>query len=327
MKPDPAAGRVNATTSGHDTAAAPVRPSEPTAYLRRRPRSAALRRIWYEIRLSWAFIGGDATSMLVPPMLFTAAAWRSLERPWPDLVRSQCFALVFFWCALYVFCLANQATGMKEDQQNKPGRPLVAGQIPVSAAWRRWWWTLGLYLIAGTAFGVALWAAVWLVTTVLYNQGGWARRWYGKNLCIAVATFAQLAAAWRIAGPLTARGWWLIAVITMLFNLVMSVQDLRDLAGDREIGRRTLPMVIGQWPTRIFAAVGLCALPMAAHVLLFDRSAAPPGLVAYEAVLAAVAWLAAVRVVVYRTPASDHRTYLLYTIWYCVLLVGCVLTL
>jgi 4-hydroxybenzoate polyprenyltransferase len=182
-----------------------------------------------------------------------------------------------------------------------------------------------VYLAVGVVLGVAVWTLLWLALTVGYNRLGWARRWYGKNASIAVATFAQLTAAWQLAGPVTPDGWRLIVVIVVLFNLVMSVQDLRDIAGDRRVGRRTLPMVIGHWPTRIFAAAGLAVLPAGAHIWIFDsRPVSLPARLG-EALLAMVAWIAACRVLTRRTPGADHRTYQLYTGWYCLLMIEVVL--
>ncbi|MEU9349416.1 UbiA family prenyltransferase [Streptomyces sp. NPDC048278] len=263
--------------------------------------------------------------MLLPPMLFTCTAWRSLGLPWPDLLRAEACALLYFWLALYLVCLSNQATGIEEDRRNKPHRPLVTGVVSVTGAWRRWWVVLVLYGALGYCLGLAGWAALWITMTVCYNQLGFARRWYGKNLCIVIATFAQLAAAWEIAGPLTPYGWRLIAAITFLFNLIMSIQDLRDITGDREVGRRTLPMVIGEGPTRVAAAVGLGALPVAVHFWIFGTASEHVLPLTCEVVLTCVGWATAVRVLRFRDPVGDHRTYQLYTGWYCLLMVGSVL--
>ncbi|WP_327358076.1 UbiA family prenyltransferase [Streptomyces sp. NBC_01304] len=306
-------------SSNSRSPAGPVEAPNPVVPEWRRP----VRRLWFEICLSWRFIGGDASSMLLPPMLFTSAAWRSLGGDWKDLLESEGAALGYFWLALYLFCISNQTTGIAEDSLNKPHRPLVTGKISLRGAFLRWWCVFALYMALGVLLGIPEWTALWAAMTVLYNHLGWARRWYGKNLCIAIATFAQLAAAWEISGPLTKSGWRVIAAIIFLFNLVMSVQDLRDIAGDFENNRRTLPMVIGQWPTRIFAAIGLSILPVAVHYWIFGgTSDISLSLRAYEGLLAAVSWIAAARVLLYRDPASDHRTYLLYTTWYCLLVTS-----
>jgi 4-hydroxybenzoate polyprenyltransferase len=283
------------------------------------------RRLSFEARLSWRFISGDMTSTLIPPMLFTCAAWRGLGLDWAALARAEVSAFVYFWLALYLFCLSNQATGVEEDRCNKPGRPLVVGVVTVRGALGREVITGMLFMGSGVVLGVAGWAAVWVALTALYNHLGWSRRWYGKNLCIVAATVAQLAAAWHIANPVDAVDWRLIAAVAVLYNLVMSVQDLRDVDGDRRAGRRTLPMVIGEWPTRCYAAVGLFAIPVAAHWWILTSPAASPTLWFAEALAAVVAWATAYRVLRYRTPASDHRTYLLYTGWYCLLLATVVL--
>src|SRR5207244_12943464 len=86
---------------------------------------------------------------------------------------------------------------------------------------------------------------------------------------------------------------WVLAAGPQLVREI--VKDAEDEAGDRTIGRRTLPLVVGRRPALVVAAgVGLLFIPAS---LLLPRSAGYGGayfviaLFAQLAVLVAARWL------------------------------------
>ena len=81
-----------------------------------------------------------------------------------------------------------------------------------------------------------------------------------SRCCITLA-----GAAWTFVQPVTPLAWrWILVIAGIIFVLV-SAQDLRDMEGDRHIGRRTVPLVFGEQPTRIGLAVGFALLPFVVH--------------------------------------------------------------
>jgi 4-hydroxybenzoate polyprenyltransferase len=56
-------------------------------------------------------------------------------------------------------------------------------------------------------------------------------------------------------------------------------EDIRDMVGDRAIGRRTFALMVGHWPVRITFAMIMFAIPVVLYLLLFSRSHATPGAV------------------------------------------------
>jgi 4-hydroxybenzoate polyprenyltransferase len=287
-----------------------------------------LSRAWFELYLSWHFVFRDLPASWYPSMLFTTAAWRHVEGSALDLTVSLLKSAVLFWFYIYVFCVSNQARGVTEDRLNKPHRPLVTGLISVPGAYRRFWVGMAVYTVLGWLFGVLEWVALWQSVVLLHNFAGIAKRWYSKNLAIGVGGIVMLAAAWQIVAPIGAVGWRWILVVISTFIAAISLQDLRDIAGDRATGRRTLPLVIGVWPTRILVSAAMAVLPVLTHFLLFvPASPSPAVLLVCGVALAGMSWLTAVRCIVLRSPQDDHRTYMTYTYTFCVALLSAVVVL
>ncbi|QRK11236.1 UbiA family prenyltransferase [Archangium violaceum] len=275
-----------------------------------------------ELRLSWRFTGGDSSSAVVPAMLFLGAACAHARLPVGELLGTLGRGALYFWLFAYVFCLSNQLVGLEEDRLNKPHRPLVSGEASVRGTRWRLVVCAGLFALVGWGFGVWRWALLWLLITVLHNEGGGARRWWAKNLSIAVGVVAQLAAAWELAAPLTLAVWRWIGVLACVVFCLVSLQDLRDVEGDRASGRKTFPLVFGETRTRYVLAGLFGLLPWVIHRVLMVPLGLTPAVVAFDAGLALLSWVIAARVVGWRTPAADHRTYLLFTYWYCLALLS-----
>ncbi|MDI3288484.1 UbiA family prenyltransferase [Polyangium sp. 15x6] len=280
-----------------------------------------------ELSLFWSFVAGDLSSAVVPAFLFTLAAWKTTGADPARLPGAMARSLLYFFLYIYAFCLANQATGLEEDRRNKPHRPLVRGLVSVRGAWQRWAVVMALFTLAGAWLGVVEYALGWQLIILVHNVVLGARNWVVKNLCMSLGILVQLAAAWQMVTPLSPLAWrWILLPAAAIFPLV-SVQDLRDMDGDRASGRRTFPLVFGERATRILLAVCFGLLPIAVHVTLMQPAGARGSVWASDAVLGAAALAIAIRVVLCRTPREDHVTYLLFTGWYCLLLTTAVVVL
>lgn len=283
--------------------------------------SLLIRRCARELSLAWAFIRYDVSSTLAPAALFTCAAQVHL-RPELGFGWALARASVYFFLYVYAFCLANQIVGVEEDRLNKPDRPLVIGRSTVAGARARLPVVVLLMLAVGWAAGVGEWAALWALVLWLHNQGGWSRRWTLKSLCMGVGVVAELAAAWQMVGPLCPHAWRWILVLASAIMLLVPVQDLRDVAGDRRSERVTLPMVLGEARARGVLALGFLLLPVVIHLGLLSEVG--PWLRACELGLAGMSAAIAWRIVRRRGGAADHRTYLLFTYWYCMVLASAI---
>lgn len=300
------------------TLSAETNPAEPVAWLR-----FILRELW----VSWRFVGGDVSSAVVPPLLFIGAASSHHGLGAGEVLGALGRGLLYFWLFAYAFGLSNQLVGVEEDRVNKPHRPLVRGEVSLRGTRWRWVACMTLLTLVGWAFGVWEWALMWQLIIVVHNEVGGAKRWWAKNLLIALGVVTQLAAAWELVGPLTEVTWRWIGVLASVVFLLVSLQDLRDVEGDRASGRKTFPLVFGEKRTRYVLGTLFGLLPLIIHEVLMKPLGLTPAVVASDVGLAAVSWVIAARVMGWRTREADHRTYLLFTYWYCLALLSTIVVL
>ncbi|KAF7318740.1 hypothetical protein HMN09_00386300 [Mycena chlorophos] len=274
-----------------------------------------------ELLVFWGFTWRDFSMSVIPGSMYTLAALRSLSPTPPaavfltTLTRSILYFLIF----IYAFDLANQINGVAEDRINKPDRPLSSGLVTLKGAYVRWYLTTGLLLGMAYAWGIPQWAAMWVVLTVYTSWCGGDKHWTTKNLLfMSVGSLSILTAAWGLAAPITPRVWRSMLQLSAMFGVVASVQDMRDAAGDKVAGRRTLPILLGSSFRWVMASV-IALAPVAGWKLGFIYSTSELVGVCGAALTMAMFYLA-YRVVVGNDKKYHHGTYMVLTYIYC----GCV---
>ncbi|MEO8430137.1 MAG: UbiA family prenyltransferase [Acidobacteriota bacterium] len=165
--------------------------------------------------------------------------------------------------------VVNQIADLEIDRTNKPGRPLVTGEISIAAAWRA---AIALYALAilpvwivvpypysrladRLAAPLHLHAAFFIyclgaLATLVYSfpaLGRTKRHWLAANLTIAIPRGGLLkVAGWAFIASVAALEAWAIGGIFALFLLgAVSTKDFSDMAGDRAHGCITLPIRFG----------------------------------------------------------------------------------
>jgi 4-hydroxybenzoate polyprenyltransferase len=270
-----------------------------------------------EVKLMWQFIGRDYSSALLPALLFLVASWKSKQYYFGELLLSLVRGFLYFWLFALSFCIANQIVGIDEDRINKPERPLVTGSVSHYGAWVRWACSMTAFLLIGWQFGVLEWALLWQVCIILSNFGSWDKHWFSKNVIMGVGTFAQLAAAWQLVVPITSVAWRWIFMLAAVWLTISTVQDLRDIEGDRAIGRNTLPIAFGETASRAVLSLGFGLLPLVTHSVLMMPAGNSTNILLWDIGLAIVSLIISVRIIFYNSPQADHRTYMLFTYWFC----------
>ncbi|KAJ7843120.1 UbiA prenyltransferase family, partial [Mycena olivaceomarginata] len=200
-----------------------------------------------EIHVFWDFTWRDWSASLVPGTMYTIAALRSLDSAPKELViQSLMRCLAYFLLYIYAFDIANQINGLDEDRINKPDRPLCSGRVSLQGVYSLWYATTAAHLITGTVWGVLPWTALWVFITIYTSFYGGDKHWVTKNLIFMfVGSLCLLQSAWGLVLPITARQSRWAALLSGVLGIPASVQDMRDLDGDRIAGRRTLPIVLG----------------------------------------------------------------------------------
>ena len=191
----------------------------------------------------------------------------------------------------------NDICDASADRVNRPPeqRPVAAGRI------RRG--TAELIVFLGALIGITAAALVSgrqvvaalaaLAVMLAYSPLIKPRPAAGNIAVALIAGLPPLYGALAVGAPAAGVVPWVLAAWLHLAREI--VKDVEDEAGDRAIGRRTLPIVVGRRPTQVVAAgVALLFVPAS---LLLPRLAAYGGayfliaLPAQMAVLIAATWL------------------------------------
>ncbi|KAJ7682026.1 UbiA prenyltransferase family-domain-containing protein [Mycena polygramma] len=268
--------------------------------------------IYHELVVFWDFTWRDWSASLIPGMMYTTAALRSLN-PAPSTVHvahNLARSFVYFLLYIYSFDIANQINGLAEDLINKPDRPLSSGRVSLHGAYTRWYITTAAYLLVSIAWGVLPWGALWVTITVYTSFYGGDKHWFTKNLVfMSVGSLCLLHASWGLVAPVTSNEWRWAVTLSGVFGIVANIQDMRDVEGDRASGRRTLPIVLGDRRFRPIMATVIIAAPFFCWRQQFFRishSTARYSVVA----LAFTMFYIAFRVSRGRTKKYDHQTYM-----------------
>ncbi|KAI1852846.1 hypothetical protein JX266_002387 [Neoarthrinium moseri] len=271
--------------------------------------------------LIWEFTQSNFNTFVIPNTTFgllgalvpAFSAATELEGP-PSvteiLVRAPSVVL-FNWCNVLVFDLGNQRSieSVEEDVLNKPWRPIPTGKATSNQARCALLLLIPISMWLNHALGV--WEQGVLIPTLsyLYNDlrgGDELLRDPIISIAYAVANSASLRIA--VGGHITPEAFTWVSVISGVILTTMQVQDLKDQAGDRSRGRRTIALFVGEWFSRTCIAffVGFWSLVC---TWLWN-----PGPVAFG--LSSLTGLNVMRrVLLKRTPAEDARTWKWWCLW------------
>lgn len=165
--------------------------------------------------------------------------------------------------------IVNQIADLEIDRKNKPGRPLVTGEIAIPRAWTA---AALLYLVSllptwlvvpspytslqqRLSAPASLHAAFFIyclgaLATFVYSFpafGRTKRHWLAANVTIAVTRGGLLkVAGWAFVASVAVWEAWAIGGVFALFLLgTTSTKDFSDMEGDRAHGCVTLPIRFG----------------------------------------------------------------------------------
>ena len=134
---------------------------------------------------------------------------------------------------------------------------------------------------------------------------------------MTLGTMAQLAQAWLLVADMTPLAWRWILVISIAVGLSISIQDFRDVEGDRSRGRRTLPLCVGELASRRGLSTLCVLLPVVTSLLLRGAAGLAPMAILSSLLITGLSLCVAARVLRLRRPQEDHKTYMLWTYWFC----------
>ena len=235
-----------------------------------------------------------APNLLIAAVGVLAGGWIALARV--AFPKELAFAAI---SGLALGAVGNTWNDMRDvaaDRVNRPGRrPLATGQVSRSVAALIVFdgALLGL-AFAGLVSGMQILAAVAaLVVMLVYSPLLKPIPVLGNLAVAVVAGSPPFYGALAVNRPLLGVVPWVLAAWLHFVREI--VKDVEDEAGDRVIGRRTLPITVGQRPALVIAA-GVALLFVPASLLLpwsagYGRAYFLIALLAEMAVLLAATWL------------------------------------
>jgi 4-hydroxybenzoate polyprenyltransferase len=293
------------------------------------PLRALLKQLKQEFGINWSFIRRDMFVSLVPGILFSTTALINYPADsFLELLTVLVKDVIYFWLCITTFCLSNQINGVEEDRLNKPERPLVVGLVTIEQAQTRWYIAMVLFSLFGLITGTLGWALTWQIGCILYEYFGGARHWYFKTFLGGIGVTSEVGAAWQLAQreipPVT---WTWIMIVGLYLIVLLAVQDFRDMAGDRALGRKTMPLLFGEMPSRYIVAACFMGYPLLVHYFLMQPAGLTPMVLFWDLLLGGCTWGLAGRTLCLRNPQADHKTYVLYTVLLCLYLMSSIFVL
>ncbi|KLO17151.1 hypothetical protein SCHPADRAFT_821934 [Schizopora paradoxa] len=262
----------------------------------------------YEIALTlFLFTKSDFKTTVFPATLMAAAA-APLRTP-SHLLHA------FFWVWLHIlqFDVSNQTINPLEDEVNKKDRPLPAKRITLrNALILRWALVPICWLLSFCYSDQALLASIGLcMLTALHNELSASQHWVGKNgIAACAATAFELGAILVIGDDRTrlSRVAELSLICSVgIFSSTFHAQDFKDVDGDAQVGRKTVPIM---YPNLAAPALAITLLGWSAYLItLWQVGLVTATLFGGTAVLTSLAYLYSTTIVQYQW------CYYLYNFW------------
>ncbi|KAI9667970.1 MAG: hypothetical protein M1821_000790 [Bathelium mastoideum] len=232
-----------------------------------RPARRLFQLILRVLRITWGFIESDFFTFAVPNTVFglvgALAGPRLLNGPQPiliDVLRRGVVVLFFNFYSLLLFDLANQSSShsVDEDRANKPWRPIPSGQI-TSEQTRQVMLFIALAALACN-YVLGIWTEGLLIQVLSYyynelDGGGGLLRDVIIAVSYGLANRTSLRLAISLENTVSSQGQLWTAVISAVILTTMHIQDLKDQKGDRKLGRKTMPLYLGDRSCRITLAI------------------------------------------------------------------------
>ncbi|TLD15383.1 uncharacterized protein PgNI_00458 [Pyricularia grisea] len=293
----------------------------------------------------YLFTKADMKTILAPSMIFAltngvalSLLLRDRAKVSPPMVAVARTPLIclYVWLDLILFCISNQRkpSSIEEDRLNKPERPIPAGIVSPDEAASLSVAVSIIALLVSQMLGAFMPTATLLALTFWYNDLGGGDHPILKPFLNGLGFPCYLVGALQVAlnpSPWSASAapapdvmsilWRWVAVLASAIFLTNNIQDLRDMAGDVAAKRRTIPIVIGDAPTRWIIAVPLVACSVATPLLWGVPNLSPsPWLSGMKVVLAyapvmLLGVVVSVRTLVLRTVEDDKASFTLWCVW------------
>lgn len=281
-----------------------------------------MQKLKFEIDVTWRFIKNDIWATIIPGLLVSISALSHVQPEPLNIAASIVKSIVFFILYVYTFTLVNQINSEEEDQINKPYRPLPRHLISVSSVKKRILISFIVFILVGFLLQITQWVLLWIIVNLFHNILG-HKHWFTKNLIsMSFGIFAMIGAGWEIVYPMGRSELIWSILVSFTFGCLGVIQDLRDIDGDRESGRKTLPIAIGYKKSRIVSII-----LVGISIILFYLVIFIPNLKNIFGLIFALISTILSLIIIYRLAklegkVNDHITYMFLLYLFCITLLG-----
>ena len=148
------------------------------------------------------------------------------------------------------FNISNEIAGIESDRIDKPERALPSKRISTSRAWYLYYLMVLAFLIFGYFIDHLVPCIGWVFVTIILNFTPAHRSSITKNALLAPGAYTMISVVWCLMNGVSSvfdypRVLWNLVFNCCIIAAIIVQQDLRDINGDRAIGRRTFPIVLG----------------------------------------------------------------------------------
>jgi 4-hydroxybenzoate polyprenyltransferase len=224
--------------------------------------------------------------------------------------------LVPIWVLTHLFLIDidNQSLSVDEDKLNKPWRPLPSGRVTISTAEflskaLNLICLLVSWLLGGRELMIP--SAVFCGLVYLYDHLLLNSHYIWKNIINGFGyAVLETGATTVLIGSLPRQSKVILALVLSwaVICTTVHVQDLADVEGDRQMGRRTTAIHLGQNVTRVSIAVFLILWSFILPWIWGTNS-----LVAALYTLLGI--FLSVHIFLLRQKTSDERSFRIYNVW------------
>ncbi|KAI1288579.1 UbiA prenyltransferase family [Xylaria venustula] len=235
--------------------------------------------------------------------------------PIPSILRIIFRPLLWSWSNLFLFNLHNQRhpQSIREDAVNKPWRPIPSGRITSVQTTRVMYCMYPVTSVIALGTGGLVPCLVETLLCIWYNELGGAANPFLKNAlngfgfaCFLAGPFEVVTRRSIFTGDNKAAIWLLILAIAITSS--SHLQDFRDTAGDKAMGRKTVPIVMGDLAARLQCSVAL--LVSTGVACCFWRVSCGQGVIAEISGLTIAANL-----LLHRNRSGDILSWRLFPLW------------
>lgn len=280
-----------------------------------------------ELGITWLFIRNDIWATIIPGSIITLSAIYIHQRDAGVAIVEILESIVYFFFYVYTFVLINQLTGIEEDILNKPFRPLPRKLVTIKGVYIRFLISAIIFIVVSILLGVLGWAILWILTNLFLNFVG-HRHWFTKNvICMSLGIFAMIGAAWEIVAPMTQSQLLWAILVSVVFGTCGVIQDFRDVSGDLKLGRKTLPIALGDLNARIFASVIILTSLLIFTLFVIIPSNKNLLSVLFSVLITIFFVVIGVRLMKFRTSAEDHKTYMILLYLFNIVLLSSIIYL